>query len=130
MAATPFVSVMVVIYNHDQYVEQALDRILAQRVNSPWEVVVADDCSIDGTAAILARYQQRYPDIVRVLPVELGVSRNFERAMQACLGKFVAIVEGDDYWTSPDKLQLQAEFMQSHPDFSMCFHNAEVIGNV
>ncbi|GAA4019929.1 hypothetical protein GCM10022408_37570 [Hymenobacter fastidiosus] len=126
---TPLVSVMVVTYNHEQYVEQTLNQIISQRVNFPFEIVVADDCSTDRTPAILARYQQLQPDLIRLLPNthNLGVSHNFERAMYSCHGSYVAIVEGDDYWTSLEKLQRQADFLQAHADFSMCFHNAEVV---
>ncbi|WP_303312083.1 glycosyltransferase [Hymenobacter sp. BT730] len=128
-SSTPLVSVMVVTYNHEKYVAQALDSILAQNVNFSIEIVIADDCSIDQTPTILTDYLQKHPEVIRLLSndTNLGVSRNFERAMKASHGKYVAIIEGDDYWTSMHKLQKQVDFMEANPEFTMCFHNAEVV---
>jgi glycosyltransferase involved in cell wall biosynthesis len=125
----PLVSVVLITYNHSRYIGQALDNILGQQVDFPFEVVVADDCSTDTTPEIIARYQQQFPDRVRVLPntVNVGVSRNVERGVLGGRGKYTAIIEGDDYWVDSSKLQRQVDFMEAHADYSMCFHNALVV---
>ena len=125
----PLVSVMMVTYNHEAYVTTALDSILTQEVNFDYEVVIGEDYSTDRTRNIVLEYQQRYGNRIRPLFHEknLGVSHNWEFTAAQCRGKYVALLEGDDYWTNPHKLQKQVEFMESHPDFSMCFHNARVL---
>ncbi|GAB2863318.1 glycosyltransferase family 2 protein [Hymenobacter ruber] len=125
----PLVSVMMVTYNQEAYVATALDSILNQEVDFDYEIVIGEDYSTDRTRAIISEYQQRYGSRIRPLFHEknLGVSRNWEFTAAQCRGKYVALLEGDDYWTNPHKLQKQVDFMESHPDFSMCFHNARVL---
>lgn len=126
---TPLVSVMMVTYNQEAYVRTALDSILAQEVNFEYEIVIGEDYSTDRTREIITEYQQRHGSKIRPLFHEknLGVSRNWEFAMQQCRGTYIALLEGDDYWTNPHKLQKQADFLAAHADFSMCFHNARVV---
>ena len=126
---SPLVSVMMVTYNQEAYVATALDSILMQQVDFDYEIVIGEDYSTDRTRAIIADYQQRYGSRIRPLLHEknLGVSHNWVFTMDQCRGKYVALLEGDDYWTNPDKLQKQVDFMESHPDFSMCFHNVRVL---
>ena len=121
-------SVLVITYNHEYYIRAALDSVIQQQVNFPIEIVVGEDCSTDGTRAILFEYESRYPTVIRLLFREhnLGISHNWENTMQECKGKYIALLEGDDYWTAPHKLQKQVDFLESHPDYSMCFHNARV----
>ena len=121
-------SIMVITYNHEHYIRAALESIIEQQTAFSIEVVVGEDCSTDGTRAILLEYQARYPTLIRLLLHEhnLGVSHNWETTMQACRGKYIALLEGDDYWTSPQKLQKQVDFLETHPDFSMCFHNTRI----
>ena len=122
------VSVLVLAYNHERFVAQTLDSVLMQQVGFDWEVVIGEDCSTDGTAAIVRRYADRHPDRIRVLPRErnLGMHRNFADAWAACRGQYVAILEADDYWTSPTKLSRQAEFLDARPDYTECFTDVEV----
>jgi glycosyltransferase involved in cell wall biosynthesis len=125
MSATtsPAVSVLVVTYNQENYVRQALDGVLMQQTDFAFEVVVADDCSQDSTLDILREYQARHPEI-RLLPGErnVGVTRNYKRAFAACRGEYVAILEGDDFWISPRKLELLYTFLRRHPECPLCFH--------
>lgn len=116
-------SVLLVTYNHAKYVAQALDSILMQQADFEFEIVAVDDCSTDNTLAILRRYESQDPRL-RVLPAEtnLGISRNYHRGFAACRGEFVAVLEGDDYWISPRKLQITSEFLKRNPDCSFCFH--------
>ena len=119
---------MVITYNHEHYIRTALDSIIEQQTTFPIEVVIGEDCSTDATRAILLEYQARYPALIRLLLHEhnLGVSHNWETTVQACRGKYVALLEGDDYWTSPRKLQNQVDFLEARPDFSLCFHRTRV----
>ncbi|SDL45398.1 glycosyltransferase [Siphonobacter aquaeclarae] len=125
----PKLSVYCITYNHGPFIGQALDSFLAQQTTFDFEIVVGDDASKDNTQEVLRSYQQRFPDKIRLLLHEKnrGAIYNFIDTYDACRGEYLALCEGDDYWTDPLKLQKQVEFMDSHPDFSMCFHNAEVI---
>jgi Glycosyl transferase family 2 len=127
--AAPLVSVLCLTYNHADFVGQALDSFLAQVTTFDVEVVVSDDCSSDGTADIAQSCQSRFGSRLRVLrsPVNLGVTRNFRRALKACRGKYVALCEGDDFWRGPDKLQAQVDFLEAHPDYVMAYHDATIV---
>lgn len=118
-------SVMMITYNHEAYLRQALDSALMQKVDFDYEIVVGEDCSTDSTRGILAEYNQKYPEKFRLLLNEtnLGGVRNFYQTLQVCRGEYVALLEGDDYWTSDTKLARQVEFLDTHPDFVICFHN-------
>ena len=95
-----------------------------QQVNFPMEFIIAEDCSTDGTRAICEEYAKKYPDLIRLITSEtnVGVNPNELRAMKAARGKYIAYCEGDDYWTDPLKLQKQVDFLETHPDYSVCFH--------
>ncbi|GFO64366.1 glycosyltransferase [Geomonas paludis] len=122
-------SVLMITYNQERYVAQALDSILMQQVDFPYEIVIGDDCSTDGTRSILELYQRRFPDLIRLLPPEknLGPVRNLLRVFAACRGQFVAMLEGDDYWTCPEKLQEQVDFLRRNHQFVICFTNSLVV---
>ncbi|MFW6116142.1 MAG: glycosyltransferase [bacterium] len=123
------VSVMMVTYNHAKYIAQAIDSVLMQETDFPYELVIGEDCSTDGTREIVMDYQRRYPTKIRLLLSEqnLGARANGRRTQRACRGEYRAILEGDDYWTDPHKLQKQVDFLESHPECSMCYHNVEVL---
>lgn len=128
-ARQPKVSVLMLAYNHEAFIGQALDSVLAQKTSFDYEIVVGEDCSSDGTRKILLDYRERYPERIRVLLPErnLGMMGNLIATYEACCGEYVALLEGDDYWTSPDKLQRQVDYLESHPEAAECFHNAEVV---
>jgi pentatricopeptide repeat protein len=92
-------------------------------------LVIAEDCSTDGTRDVIRRYWEKHPDRIRVFlnRRNIGAARTFIRAYHACIGQYVAMVEGDDYWTSPDKLQRQADLLDSHPEYVMCFHGVQMV---
>lgn len=127
-AALPLVSVVFITYNHIIYVRQALDSILMQKGPFKLEVIVGDDCSTDGTIAVLNEYAAEHSEIFFLLPYEknLGMIYNLDRSISACRGRYVAFLEGDDYWTDAQKLSRQVAFLEAHPDYSFCFHNALV----
>jgi glycosyltransferase involved in cell wall biosynthesis len=122
-------SVRVIAFNQARFIAQALDGVLAQRVDFEHEVVVGDDGSTDGTREILLDYQRRHPGRIRVLLADEnhGGRWNFMRTLRACRGQYVALLDGDDYWTAPDKLRRQVEFLDAHPDHAISFHDALVV---
>lgn len=128
----PLVSVFMVTYNHEKYVAQAIESVVTQQVNFDFELVIGEDCSPDGTRAICEQYAAKYPGIVRLLVSDKnhGPQGNTIRVLWECRGKYIAFCEGDDYWTDPLKLQKQVDFLESHPDFSICFADVTVVDEV
>jgi glycosyltransferase involved in cell wall biosynthesis len=120
-------SVTIITYNHERYISQAIDSILAQRVNFDYEIVIGEDCSTDRTRAVIMDFQRRYPDRIVTLLRDrnIGVMRNFAGTIEACRGQYVAFLEGDDYWTATDKLQKQVDFLDAHLDFAICCHRVQ-----
>lgn len=129
---SPVISVRVIAYNQEPYISQCLDGVLAQKTEYPFEIVVHDDASTDKTADIIRMYEKKFPRIVKpIYETENQYSKkddSLNRIINPHLnGKYVAICEGDDYWIDSQKLQIQCSFMESHPEFSMCMHNAFMI---
>jgi glycosyltransferase involved in cell wall biosynthesis len=118
----PIVSVLMLTYNHERFIEQAIKSVLMQVTNFPIELVIGEDCSTDGTREIVKRYAAVYPQIVRPLLHEknIGVHANLDAVLNSCTGSYIATLEGDDYWTSPHKLQKQVDFLELHPDHTLC----------
>lgn len=112
-------SVGILTYNQVQYIRQCLDAVLMQDVAFDYEIVVGDDASTDGTQEILREYATRYPDKFVLLFGEKneGISKNYQKVLSASKGKYIALCEGDDYWTDSCKLQVQVDFLESHPDY-------------
>jgi hypothetical protein len=125
MSAKPLVSIQMITYNHAPYIQRAVEGVLAQRTNFPFELVIGEDCSTDGTREIVHDYQRRYPEAVRVVTCEqnVGMHRNALRTLQACRGEFLAFCEGDDFWHHPAKLQIQVDFFLHNPDYGMSHTN-------
>jgi glycosyltransferase involved in cell wall biosynthesis len=121
-------SVAMVTYNHEIFIRQAIESVLAQRVNFEFQVVVGEDCSTDATRSVLMELHDRYTE--RIVPVlqqqNIRMVRNLCSTLAACRGEYVAIIEGDDYWTSEDKLQKQVDFLDKHPDYSICCHRVQI----
>lgn len=125
----PKVSVVSVTYNHGAYIRDALDGFVAQKADFPVEVIVADDASTDATPAIIQEYAERYPDLIRPIlrPENIGIHANFAQTMSAARGEYLALCEGDDYWTDPMKLHKQVAYLDRHPETSVCFHPVRMI---
>ncbi|WP_352402139.1 glycosyltransferase [Synergistes jonesii] len=123
------VSVTVLTYNHEKYIRQALDSILMQRTNFSYEALVGDDASHDGTPEILREYAEKYPQIIRLFlrGKNLGASRNAYELTIRARGEYLAALDGDDFWTDPDKLQIQADFLDAHKEFIGCVHDYETV---
>jgi glycosyltransferase involved in cell wall biosynthesis len=115
------ISVLVCTYNQEKYLVQALDSILMQKCDEPFEILIGDDCSTDDTGKIANEYQMRYPDKVRVMRPEKngGASLNMVRLMQASKGEYLMICDGDDYWLRDDHLQKQIDIFRNMPEVGM-----------
>jgi glycosyltransferase involved in cell wall biosynthesis len=123
-------STLLVTYNHAPFVAEAIASILAQRVDTPFEIIVADDGSSDETRDIVAQQcRDAGWEALRFLDssVNLGIARNYQRAFAACESRYVAVLEGDDYWLSPDKLARQMIVLDAHPDCALCATNIYIL---
>lgn len=129
----PIVSVLCITYNQKKYIRQCLDGFLMQKTNFKYEILINDDASNDGTVEILKEYQRKYPKMISVYTHSVNqYSKNADNMYVRYLfskakGKYVALCDGDDYWTDPNKLQRQVDFLETNPDYSMCFHPVKVI---
>jgi glycosyltransferase involved in cell wall biosynthesis len=123
------VSVCMVTYNHERYIADAVESVLAQRRNFSLEVIIGEDCSTDRTRAIVTELAAKHPETIRLRLAEQnrGGKANFMDAFAACRGEYVHILEGDDYWISPDKLQRQVDALDSHPEWAICFHPTKCV---
>ncbi len=124
------VSVFCTTYNHKKYISRCLDSLVNQKTSFPYEIIVRDDASTDGTSDIVRAYHEKYPEkIVPFIQSENLYQRrlshiSYEKMFRMSKGKYVAICEGDDFWTDEKKLQKQVDFMERHPDYSLCGHAA------
>ena len=125
------VSICCMTYNHAAFVRQCLDGFMMQKCSFNFEVLIHDDASTDGTQDIIREYEMKYPDVIKPIyqkenqyskGIDPGLKYNAPRAK----GKYIALCEGDDYWTDPYKLQKQVDFLESHPDYVMCSHKYQI----
>jgi glycosyltransferase involved in cell wall biosynthesis len=129
----PLVSICCITYNHANYISDALNGFLMQETTFPFEIIVHDDASNDGTQDVIKRYEAKYPKIFKCIFQEenqfskgvRGIAARF--AFPHAKGKYLALCEGDDYWTDRFKLQKQVDFMESNPDYSICFHRVSFL---
>jgi len=124
------VSVYCITYNHKDFIRNCLEGFIKQKTNFKFEIVIYDDCSTDGTREIIKEYIKQYPNLfIPIFPNENRASKegfwgiNMD-IFARCKGKYLAMCEGDDYWSDENKLQIQVDYMESHPDFSGCFHKS------
>ena len=124
---TVTVSILMLTYNHEAYIAEALDSILMQEVDFLYEIVVGEDCSSDNTRQILMDYQTKYPDKFKLLlhDKNIGAFRNMKTSLAACTGKYIAILEGDDYWTDRTKLQKQVQFLETNSEYVITYTNSQ-----
>jgi len=125
---TVMVSVDMITYNHEAYIKQAIEGVLMQKTNFKFELVIGEDCSTDRTREICIEYQKKYPDIIKLLLPEknLGMNENGLQTVNACTGKYIALCEGDDYWTDPYKLQKQVDILEANENIVAVATNAAV----
>jgi glycosyltransferase involved in cell wall biosynthesis len=120
----PLVSVSITSFNSEKWLPKALDSVLLQQTGFPIEVVIGDDCSADGTIAVARFYQERNPELIRVLErtENLGMQRNYYETFEQCRGKYIAWLDADDYWTDSEKLTAQVQVLESDPRVNVCSH--------
>ncbi len=126
---SPLVSVCTITYNHERYIAKAIEGVVNQQCNFKFEMVIGEDGSKDRTKAIIEEYAAKYPDIIVPLYAEKnqGAKANATNSLMHCRGKYIAFLEGDDYWTDPNKLQRQFDFLEANPEYTMCFTRVDVI---
>ena len=124
-ADKPVISVVVITFNQEATIAQALDSVLCQKGVFKLELVIGEDASTDGTLAVCKEYAQRHPESIRLLSngPNLGILGNYTRCIKACTGDYVAILAGDDYWCDGNKLQKQLDYMQEHPEYGVVCTN-------
>ena len=123
----PTVSVCCITYNHEQFLAEAIESVLMQVTDFDVEMVIGEDCSTDSTRAIAQDYERRFPSRIRVLTpsVNLGIMPNLRATINECQGEYIALLEGDDYWTDATKLQRQVDALRANKDCALCIHDAE-----
>lgn len=123
------VSVLMLAYNHEEFLAQALNSVLMQEVNFDYEIIIGEDCSSDSTRNILMDFLKKNPKKIKALfhDENIGMHHNFARTLAACSGEYIAILEADDYWTHHQKLQKQVDLMDSDNSISECFHKVTTI---
>ena len=122
------VSVWMTAYTHEKYLAQCLDSVLMQKTDFDFEIILGEDCSKDRTREIAIDYQKKYPDKIKLFLPEknIGMMQMDVATHGLCKGDFLALMNGDDYWTDENKLQIQADFLDKNPDTVMCYHRAVV----
>jgi glycosyltransferase involved in cell wall biosynthesis len=122
-------SVLVRTFNHERFVTEAIQSVLMQRTSFDYEIVVGDDCSTDATRELLEQFESLHRGKIRLLlyKARIGAYKSYHTVLEACRGEYVAVLDGDDYWIAPDKLQKQVDFLDAHPDCPLCCHNARFV---
>ena len=128
----PLVEINIAVYNHAPYLRAALDGVLNQKTTFPFRLLIGDDCSTDGSIEILKEYEKKYPDKVKVIyqPKNLGLKspdRNGIILLKKSTAKYIALLDGDDFWISPNKLQEQISFLEANNDVVMSAHNSNML---
>ncbi|WP_426060615.1 glycosyltransferase family 2 protein [Hymenobacter sp. B1770] len=125
------ISVWITTFNHEQFIAEAIESVLMQQTTFTYEIVIGEDCSTDGTRDIVLEYKSKYPERIRLLLPEknLGMIPMTWASYSYCAGRYVAWLDGDDYWTDPFKLQKQVSFLEDNPAFSFCFHRVQIKGS-
>ncbi len=123
------VDVIMLVYNHENYLKQAIEGVVLQKTNFPFRLLIGEDCSKDNSREIVKKYAAQYPDIIQPLLHEknLGTTGNSMYIYQLLEAKYIALCEGDDFWTDDTKLQRQVDFMEANPEFSMCFTDVDIL---
>ncbi|HQU45222.1 MAG: hypothetical protein B7Z73_11980 [Planctomycetia bacterium 21-64-5] len=129
MQQAPKVSVAMITFNHERFIVQAVESALAQQADFDFEIVVGEDASTDRTRELLTALAERHPGRIRLIlhNTNVGMHRNLIAVLAACRGQYVALLEGDDYWTDPEKLRRQVEVFDRRPEVVICHHNAMAV---
>lgn len=123
------ISACIITYNHEEYIAECLEGALKQELDYDYEINIFEDCSTDKTREVVLAYKQKYPEKINLFLNEknLGLVGNWIQALKSCKGDYIALCEGDDFWTHPQKLQKQVDFLENNPSFTIASHNANII---
>lgn len=123
------VSVVMTVYNHEKYIEKAIKSVLEQENDFKYELLIGEDCSTDNSLSIIQKYKERYPDIIRVFTHDknIGGQKNVYELYMNSRGKYIAILEGDDFWCSSQKMKKQVDFLENHSEYIACAHRFKVV---
>lgn len=124
-------SVSMVTFNHEKYIAQAIEGVLMQKCSFDFELVIGEDCSTDNTKKIILDFQKKYPKIIKPIfnKKNIGPNYNIIQLFNKSKGKYIAICDGDDYWTDENKLEKQLDHLETHPEISLCFHRTNILRN-
>lgn len=125
----PKVSIFMMVYNHEKYIKEALNGVLMQKYNFDYEIVIGEDCSTDESRNIILEYSKQFPGKFKLLlhNTNIGAQKNQLAVLENCIGQYIAMCEGDDYWTDPFKLQKQVDFLEANPDYVLSFHQVNIL---
>ena len=123
------ISVLIITYQHEKYIRQAIESVLMQKTKYSYEIIIADDSSKDGTTTVLKEYKRKYKDKIKLYlrKKNVGGTKNFYQILQRARGKYIITLEGDDYWTDEYKLEKQVNYLEKHPRYIGVFHRCHVI---
>ncbi len=124
------ISIVMLAYNHQRFIEQALESVLMQETGYEYELIVGEDCSRDCTREIVKKFEERFHGRMRPLyrDKNLGMIKNLLDCLEHCKGEYIAMLEGDDFWTDSSKLQKQVDFLDKHSEYIACVHNWNIVG--
>jgi len=125
------VSVLMITYNHEAFISEAIEGVIMQKTDFNYELIIADDCSDDNTPNIVRRYALENKNVIKPIlrTQNLGANKNWIEALNLCTGKYIAICEGDDFWTDPYKLQKQIDFLEANKDYGLVHTGCEYLFN-
>ncbi len=123
------VSVIMLTYNHEKYIRQALESVLAQKTDFSYEILIGDDASADGTLGIVQEFKRHFSCAIHIFirSYNMGATANLALLLKQARGQYIASCEGDDYWTDPQKLQKQVDFLESHSEYIGCTHDITLV---
>lgn len=125
----PKISACIITYNHEIYIRDCIEAALMQKVSSDYDIIIGDDFSNDATSKICKEYAEKHPHLIKYnrRSKNLGMIGNWVKTINECNGKYIALCEGDDYWTDPLKLQKQVDFLEANEDYVACFHDVNIL---
>lgn len=129
---TPLLAVYMITYNHGKFITEAVESVMMQQTSFDFKLYIGEDCSPDNTREICIALQKKYPGKIELFlnPQNLGASKNAKQIFDATFksgAKYIAMLEGDDYWSDPKKLQKQFDFLENNLEYAMCFHRANIL---
>lgn len=124
-----FVDILMLVYNHEKFIDKAIKSILMQQTQFSYRIIIGEDCSTDSTREVIMDYYLKYPDKFELYlwKKNVGMEENALKLMKECRGKYVAYLEGDDYWTDPLKLEKQISFLEKNQEYIGSVHNVRCV---